>query len=309
MNLIRLKLNWEKEYLKSISKGIELSKYMKEEEITCIDSDLLSPSTTISLSEFLNNKEIQKNKYLKASNDRSLSIEKNEKKNLNIKLKNDVSLTKLKEIITIDTSDNKDIKIEVLDLIDNAVNKRCYPQSKYMPTLIEGEEEKESSNINEKIKKDYLKLFNLSIMQYDFICDFFNSYSKNNRLNKKYVHLALLNCVKHRNDFKKTLENEINRMFLNKNKTELEFDEFIEFICLFFAKKSNINSVLMSIMKNRYYNNKQPGFMDMKESNRFIFELFDFYGINKINLIFNDYHSYESISNCISKKIKSFLYF
>ena len=111
MNLIRLKLNWEKEYLKSISKGIELSKYMKEEEITCIDSDLLSPSTTISLSEFLNNKEIQKNKYLKASNDRSLSIEKNEKKNLNIKLKNDVSLTKLKEIIAIDTSDNKDIKI------------------------------------------------------------------------------------------------------------------------------------------------------------------------------------------------------
>jgi hypothetical protein len=307
MNLIRLKLNWEKEYLKSISKGIELSKYMKEEEITCKDSDLLSPSTTISLSEFLNNKEIQKNKYLKASNDRSLSIEKNEKKNLNIKLKNDMSLTKLKEIITIDISDNKDIKIEVLDLIDSAVNKTCYPQSKYMPTLIEDEEEKES--LNEKINKDYLKLFNLSVVQYDFICDFFYSYSKNNRLNKNYVHLALTNCVKHRKDFKKTLENEINRMFLNKNKTELEFNEFIEFICLFFAKKSNINSVLMSIMKNRYYNSKQPGFMDMKESNRFIFELFDFYGINEIDLIFNDYHSYESISNCISKKIKNFLYF
>jgi hypothetical protein len=160
-------------------------------------------------------------------------------------------------------------------------------------------------------KPDYIKNFNLTKSQYKLIFEFYNTYSVSDNLSNNLVRLAMLECSKIRNDFKAT-EDDINRIIriADTNKDEhLNFDQFIELLCLFFSNELNLNSILLAILNNNASNHETKGCLNAKEANQFITYVNLFYGRQFNFMIFNRSVSYDQIASQLGEDLAAFTYF
>ena len=151
----------------------------------------------------------------------------------------------------------------------------------------------------------------LTDFQINLVTQFYNDYSIGNCLSTRLIKTIMIQCLKQRKDVKAT-EDDLNRILyiLDADRDgNLNYNEFLELICLFFSKQNNLKSRIRNVLEQLSFKHERKGLLNASEANEFVDFLNIFYGKKFNFMIFHEQISYEQIACQLSEDLAAFTYF
>lgn len=165
----------------------------------------------------------------------------------------------------------------------------------YYETFFDDESDTNQSSDNdddsleeETVRKRYEKNYELKGNQYDLLKKCFDKMEDNNN-NKGFINQALLKAhievqVRERDRLIRADEESIDRALSTIDKDEdanINFQDFLDFLYLFFASKKNLRTKVVSILTGHRRSHATPGKLNEKEARLFFEFLARFYGLEE----------------------------
>ena len=168
-------------------------------------------------------------------------------------------------------------------------------------------------NQTDKQDLSILDKYNLTEVQHNLIKRFFLDHSQDGYLNALFIKKLLSACFQQRDDVRLT-DSDVNRIVYVADRDsdgKLSLRDFVEMLCLCFAKKNDLNSYLMTILANRSYGNEtqQTGFLEAHDANDFVSYVNKFYGRQFYFMSFFETISYEDLALDLSEDLHSAIFF
>ena len=160
-----------------------------------------------------------------------------------------------------------------------------------------------------------LNKYNLTQVQKSLIEQFFIDYSQDSYLNAVHIKKLMSVCFQQRNDVRLT-DSDVNRIVYVADRDgdgKLSLSDFVELLCLCFAKKNDLYAILLVIIKNRSYGNDtskpMTGYMEANDANDFVNFVNKFYGRQFYFISFFETVSYEDLALELSEDLYSAIFF
>jgi Ca2+-binding EF-hand superfamily protein len=168
------------------------------------------------------------------------------------------------------------------------------------------------------IMRKYQCDYNLKDKQYFLIKNYFDTYSSDDELIDrnlfqnhliKYSEKARIELKANENDIKNSLE-----VIDSDSNYFIDFNEFLDFLTLFFASKPNLKDKIISVLNGHQYSHSSAGYLNVDEAKSNFEFLAKFYNIKNENknsfftINQEEFISYSDFADLVYPYLEPYLY-
>ena len=140
------------------------------------------------------------------------------------------------------------------------------------------------------IKKKYVHDYQLTDEQYQLIKEYFNRFQKDDLIPKSLLKGHLLQVLSNK---KKVVAKEADIAnaldVIDVDSNDLDFDEFIDFMTLFFASKFNLKNRITNVLNGHQFTHAKHGSLTPDEADKYQTFLIKFFNSKSIECLKNEF--------------------
>ncbi|CAF0881976.1 unnamed protein product [Brachionus calyciflorus] len=196
-------------------------------------------------------------------------------------------------------------------LSNGDIEKEAYVETIFEPKYLSSSNSSCNKRDDEGSRKSYQFVYEISLKQFELMEKYFKKLDKNGYIYKEELKEHIKLQVKERKRVCRVNEKQIDKAIDIVDATNdgyIDFNQFIQFMSLFFSSKYNIKKKIVSVLNGQSYSHFEPGFLQKHEASDFIFFLKKFYGFHSTRVVEDERISYQAFAELVYPLLEKYLF-